>query len=159
MRNTFILYFTQFALLALLMQGTDGLETLETSTDFIDFAESSAQQMQEDGDVLVGGGDVQEYVEDEVSPLQNTLHEVRDEVLQLRRDLEPLLESLPVIVEGTPRPNVAAQAFVAQQGQLMVQGVAGSVPVSVPVKSGVAPPPPRVRPTKPAVAAKFPVPP
>ena len=146
MRNTFILYSTQFALLALLMQGTDGLETLENSTDFIDFAESSADQMHE-------------YVEDEESPMESTLNEVRQEVLQLRRDLEPLLESLPVIVEGTPRPNIAAQAFVAQQGQLMVQGVASSVPVSVPVKSGVAPPPPRVRPTKPAVAAKFPVPP
>jgi hypothetical protein len=112
-------------LTALLMQGINALPESENSTDLTD------------------------YVEDDQSPSDSPWEAVREEVHQLRRDLAPLLESLPVIVEGTPRPNVAAQAFVAKQGQLMVQGVSADVPV----KSGTLPPPPPPRKPRPVVSA------
>jgi hypothetical protein len=122
MRNTFILL---FALTVMQMQSINALTEPDNSTDFAD------------------------YVEDDQSPSDSPWEAVREEVHQLRRDLAPLLESLPVIVEGTPRPNVAAQAFVAKQGQLMVQGVSADVPV----KSGTLPPPPPPRKPRPVVSA------
>ena len=132
-----------FALLVLAVQGTVGLTELDTDGLTASVEDTNYTDFDDDSDPYAS-------TQSEVNSYESTLNEVKNSVNDLRRALEPLLESLPVIVQGTPRPvivqgtprPVAAQAFVAQQGQLLVQGVAASVPV----KSGVPPPPPRVKP-------------